>query len=153
VGLYRGGPAWDCTPVHLKSQIYTDPSREEVVTISSVRGSQTVGNTHVIRFKGDFFERCFVVACKKSDTFSAHDIEHFARLITRCRGLPSGYVGLIRANEFQVVSGPGDVENGIVMTIHSDAFGCEACWCRGRSIEQPYVAELVADCSYRVCYD
>ena len=62
VGLYRGGPAWDCTPVHRKSQIYTDPSRDEVVTISSVRGSCRVSSTHVIRFKGNFFERCFMVA-------------------------------------------------------------------------------------------
>jgi hypothetical protein len=35
VGLYLGGPAEEFTPVHRKSQIYTDPSREEVVSISS----------------------------------------------------------------------------------------------------------------------
>lgn len=34
VGLYLGGPTGEFTPVHRKSQIYTDPSRDEVVKIS-----------------------------------------------------------------------------------------------------------------------
>ena len=89
MGLYRGGPASDCIPVHRKSQIYTDPSRDEVVRISFVNTQlRWGGDTCIVGFKHYFLERCFVIIGEHGNTFPTHNIEYLPRLITRRSSLP-----------------------------------------------------------------
>jgi hypothetical protein len=54
--------------------MYTEPSRDEVVTISIVKFVGWKQRTGVVRFEGDVFEGRLVVASENGDTFPAHDI-------------------------------------------------------------------------------
>jgi hypothetical protein len=129
VGLYRGGPASDCIPVHRKSQIYTDPSRDEVVRISSVNTQlRWGGDTFVVGLKHHFLERCFVIIGEHGNTFPTHNIEDLPRLITRRSSLPlvsrspeSGY-------KFQVICTPIDIENRVIMTLETNMLCRKRCF-------------------------